>query len=268
MISIISLILIFLSLIIALAIIVKKFPALAILDVENIPKEKEAKFKDSIIKNRIERDISNWSGTIAKSFLSLNKYLSTLLEKASDNLKKVKLGHKVSAQLPHHKKEKLMKSLILAADKAIKLEDYVEAEKRLVEIISFEQRNAMAFFKLGEVYEELRKYPESRQTYEYVLKLSKRTKQRDLSEISIKPQDVYFSLAGLEEKAGNIEAAYQNILDALEIEPNNPRFLDLILNLSIIKKNKALASEYLKRLSVVNPDNQKLKEREEEIANL
>lgn len=268
MISIISLILIFLSLVIALAIIVKKFPALAILDVENIPKEKEAKFKDSIIKNRIERDISNWSGAVAKSFLSLNKYLSAVLEKASDNLKKIKLGHKISAQLPHHKKEKIMKNLILAADRAIKLEDYIEAEKKLVEIISFEQRNAMAFFKLGEVYKELRKYPESRQTYEYVLKLSKKNKQKDAAEISVKPQDVYFSLAGLEEKAGNTEAAYQNILDALEIEPNNPRFLDLILNLSIIKKDKALASEYLKRLAIVNPDNQKLKEREEEIISL
>lgn len=262
MIIIISLILILLSLAIASLIIVKKFPALAILDVENIPKEKEAKFKDVIIKNRIERDLANWSGIIGRFFLRLSKQVSSTLEKASDNLKKMKLGHKIAEKLPHHKKEKLIKNLMLVADNAIKSEEYAIAEEKLVEIISFDQKNVMAFFKLGEVYKELRKYPESRQTLEYVLKISRRNREKEFSSTTIKSQDVYFALADLEERTGNIEAAYQNISEALEFDPNNPRFLDLILNLSIIKKDKDLATKYLERLAEANPENQKLKERE------
>lgn len=264
----ISLILISLSLIIALAIIIKKFPALAILDVENMPKEKEAKFKDLIIKNKIERDMAKLSGYISRFFLVASKSFSRSLEKASDRLKKIKLGHKIEAHSPYYKKEKIIKNLILDSERAIKLEDYSKAEKKLVEVISYDQKNIIAFFKLGEVYQELRKYPESRQTYEYVLKLNKYNKKNNGKIPVVKAQEVYFALASLEEKVGNNDAAYQNILDALEIEPNNPRFLDLILNLSIIKKDKALASEYLKRLALVNPENKKLKEREDLIIKL
>jgi hypothetical protein len=59
-----------------------------------------------------------------------------------------------------------------------------------------------------------------------------------------------------------------NARKALEIEPNNPRYLDTILEISIIKKDKVLANETYKRLKEVNPENQKLAEIKEEIAEL
>jgi tetratricopeptide (TPR) repeat protein len=247
------------------AIIIKKLPALAILDVDNMAKEKEAKFKNLIIKKRIDRDIARVSGIFGGFFIKLNSYFNKLTEKAIDNLKKIKLKQKVLDKVPHQQKEKILKSLVLESEKLSKAEEYSETEKKLVEVISLDQKNLLAFYNLGEVYEKLRKYPEARQTYGYALKLSKQELKDDVEDIYISPQEVYFSLAGLEKKAGNIEAAYENISEALEIEANNPRFLDLIVDLSIIKKDKNSAWQYLEKLSEVNPENNKLADRKEQI---
>ena len=51
--------LVILSLAVILFIIIRKFPALAILNVDNIPGEKEAKFKEKIIRQRVERDFNS-----------------------------------------------------------------------------------------------------------------------------------------------------------------------------------------------------------------
>jgi tetratricopeptide (TPR) repeat protein len=265
MVIIISLILIFISLFIILAIVIKKFPALAILDVNNISKEKEAKFKDMIIENKIERDLAKWSGIFGRFFLRLNFYFSKIIEKAHENLKKMKFNYTTLEKLPYQKKRKRLKHLILIAKELIKAESFNKAEDKLVEIISLDQKNLWAFFELGGVYEELRKYPEARQTYNYSLKLARQAQKEDGDLIDVNPQEIYFSLALLEKKAGNIEAAYDNILEALELEPNSPRYLDLILDLSIIKKDKLLAWRYLDKLTKANPENKKLSERRLEI---
>jgi len=265
MITIISLILILISLIIIIAIVVRKFPALAILDVENISKEKEAKFKDMIIKARLDRDLVKFSGFFSNIFLKINSNLSNLLKRAQDNLRKMKLKHEVDKDISFQKKEKRLKDLKRQADEFIKAEKFVEAENNLVVIISLDQKNLSAFFELGGVYKELRKYPEARQTYEYALKLSKATYKEKGKRLSISPQEIYFALANLEKKAGNIAASYDNVLEALEIEPSSPRYLDLILDLSIMKKDKVASWQYLNRLSEANPENNKLDERRREI---
>ena len=263
MMVIISLILIFISLAIILAIIVKKFPALAILDVHNMPGEKEAKFKNMLMKARIERDLSKWGGIIGQAFLGINKYLLKLLKLAQTNLKKAKISYKAKEKLSIDTKEKIIKDLYREAEDLIREEKFTEAEDKLVEVISLDQRHLGAFFDLGSVYEELRKFPEARQTYEYALKLAKQDGSKAVGEFS--PQEIYFSLAWLEKEAGNIDAAYDNILEALELEPNSPRFLDLILDLSIIRKDKFSALRYLDKLAAANPENQKLEEIRQEI---
>ena len=62
-----------------------------------------------------------------------------------------------------------------------------------------------------------------------------------------------------------MEDAKQNIQEALDLEPNNPRYLDLILDLSIMKKDKESALYYLEKLAEVNPENNKLNELSERI---
>jgi tetratricopeptide (TPR) repeat protein len=265
MLTIISLILILICLAVITAIIVKKLPALAILDINNMPGEKESKFKDTIIKARVERDLAKWSGFFGRIYLTVNSSIIKVLKGAQDNLKKMKLSYKIGAKIPWPEKQKRIKDLLFAVEDLVKKENFNEAEEKLVEVISIDQKNLGAFFKLGEIYEELKKYPEARQTYEYALKLAKQ--YRDDKEIigDLSLQEIYFSLAWLEKEAGNFESAFFNVLEALEFEPNSPRYLDLILDLSIIRKDKESAIRYFEKLAASNPENQKLEKIKEEI---
>lgn len=268
MLTIISLILIFICLIVIVAIVVKKVPSLAILDVNSMPGKKEAQFKNMIIKARVERDVARWSGFFGRIFLLFNSSISKALKSAQNNLKKTKLSYKIETKIPWPEKQKTMKELLISAEELVKKEEFNEAEEKLVEVISLDQKNLGAFFKLGRIYEELKKYPEARQTYEYALKLAKQHKDDDdiMGDFSL--QEIYFSLAWLEKEAGNFDAAFDNVLEALEFEPNSPRYLDLILDLSIIRKDKESALRYFEKLANSNPENQKLTEIKEEIEQL
>jgi tetratricopeptide (TPR) repeat protein len=263
-----SIILICLAAAVILIIVVKKFPAMAILDVANIPGEKEAKFKEQIIKARVERDLSRWTGFIGRFWLFLSKQVSAFLQARQASLKKVKVNYKVSLKMPWLEKQKQIRKLWAEAEEAAGKEDEAAAEEKLVEIISLDQKNLDAFFKLAGLYDNQKKWIEARQTYEYALKLARQSKDKDDIRGDIGAQEVHFALAKVEREAGDLDEALENIREALEIEPNNPRYLDLILDLSIIRKDKNLAQECLGKLAAVNPENQKLEEWGEKIKNL
>lgn len=268
MLTTISLILIGLCVLIILAIILRKFPTLAILDANNMPGEKEAEFKDQIIKQKIERDFARWGGAVARVFIFISRNISNFLKSSHKQLKKVKLNYKSIAKISFVEKQKIIKKLFAAYTDSLKKENLSEAEEKLLEIVSFDQKNILAFFKLGDLYDKQKKWSEARQTYEYVLKLA----QQRGDEKSINPelslQEIYFSLAWTEKEIGDLDAALENIRGALDLEPNSPRYLDLILDLSIMKKDKELALAYLEKLAAVNPENNKLLDWQEEINNL
>ncbi len=260
MLNIFSFILIVVCLIVILTILLKKFPALAILDVHSVPGEKEAKFKEQIIKQKVERDLAVWGGVVARVWLFVSRYLSNFLKNSQDQLKKIKLSYKNANKIPLVERKKMIKDLFVAYSDLIKKESFNEAEEKLVEIISLDQKNLSAFFKLASLYDEQKKWSEARQTYEHALKLARQYKKDDsiMEELTI--QEIYFSLAWVEKEVGDIDAALENIREALDIEGNSPRYLDLILDLSIIKKDKELATASLERLAGVNPENNKIEE--------
>jgi len=268
MLNIFSFVLIVVCLVVILTIIFKKFPALAILDVNNMPGEKEANFKERIIKQKVERDLAVWGGAFARVWLSISRYVSKFLKNSQDQLKKVKLSYKNANKIPLVERRKMIKDLFISYSDLIKKESLNEAEEKLVEIISLDQKNLSAFFKLASLYDEQKKWSEARQTYEYALKLARQHKNDETIMEELTIQEIYFSLAWVEKETGDVDAALENIREALDIEGNSPRYLDLILDLSIIKKDKELAMASLEKLASVNPENNKLSDWQEKINSL
>lgn len=269
MLVIISLSAIGLAVIIILFIIIKKFPALAILDAANIPGEKEAKFKEQIIKARVERDVARWGGFLGRIWLFLSKRLSASLKSQQESLKKIKTSYQANIKMPWIEKQKKIKELLTAAEEFLKKENEKAAEEKLLEIINLDQKNLGAFFQLGELYESQKKWSEASQTFGYALRLVRQHRgNHEEAAGEIVPQKIYFALAEVEKEAGNLDLALENIREALELEPNNPRYLDLILDLSIMRKDKDLANECWERLAAVNPENNKLTEWKEKISQL
>jgi Tfp pilus assembly protein PilF len=266
MLTLISFIVIIIALAVILAVIIKKFPALAILDVANVPGEKEAKFKEQIIKARVDRDVSRLTGWFGRFWLEFSRRWHSLLQTQQANLKKIKASYAANLRMPWQEKQKRLQVLAGEAQEAIKKEDNGMAEEKLMEIINLDRKNLLAFVQLADLYTSQRKWLEARQTYEYALKLAKHRGKADTGEIYI--QEIYFSLAGVDKEAEDLAAALENTRNALDLEPNSPRYLDLIIDLSIMRKDKDLAMEFWNKLATVNPENQKLEEWKEKIENL
>lgn len=259
--SLVSIIIIAICLVIILAILIKKFPVLAILDVDKIPGQKETEFKDRILKERLERDLAHWSGFFMK--------IGKLLKKRSGFFKNIYEALKAKAEhyrrlkkinLPQ-RQEKLQILLRQSAED-IKNEDFSQAEEKLIEAIRLDNQNLDAFRDLGEVYFLSRKYHEAKQTLEHALKLAIKIKQEQIA------AEINFYLAEISYHLKEYDLAIDYVYESLNFAPNSPRYLDLLLELSIMKKDKKLASDTLAKLASVNPENQKLGDWQEKIASL
>lgn len=248
-------------------IIVRKFSVLSVLNTDNIPGEKEANFKKEIIKKRVDRDLLRFISFFTKTGDWIKKSGAGYLSFFENNLKSLKsfyLKNKIlSAQEKKQKIKELFKEIEL-----VEKDDESLVESKLLEIINLDEKNSEAFFALGHLYFDLDKLNESIQTFSHALKLLIKEKKEGIRSSNISVSEVYFSLAEVAQKMERLDNALDYIKEALDLEPNNPRFLDLILDLSIIKKDKELARIYYDKMSLINPENKKLLDWEKDINDL
>jgi Tfp pilus assembly protein PilF len=290
--NIIPLILILASLVVILIVVARKFSVLANLNVNNIPSEKEVRFKEQIIGKRLKRNFSKYTSRTFRLLNSLREKISAVSEGLYGKLVKIRDQEKIKRDLVLSESSNGMDmeaksaKLFNEIEKAVKNADYSEAEKKLIEVISIDSKNIKAFKLLGEVYLEKKEANESRQTFEHVLKLlddeeesynlsavedagaAAKIPGKRISEIYNERSQTYYDLAIVNQLTGKMEQAAHNLKSALVIEPNNPRYLDSMIEISIINKDKIGALDAFGRLAEVNPENQKLAEFKKQIDSL
>jgi len=286
MFDLIPLLLILLSFLIIIIIIVRKFPALASLDIETIQTEKEKKFKEQIISNRLKRNLSEWKKMFLKFIIPINKSIISLFNWIIKKLYELKEKYKSEEKIiPKEEIKDNVESLFEKVDDFIRKDMLDEAEKKVIEIISLESKNIKAFKQLGQLYIEKKSYDEAKETFLHVIKLldieeenynmNKETfkeVERDMSakflDFNIERSEAYYELSLISEITDELEEAVKYIKKSLNIDPNNPRYLDTLIELSIMKKDKNIAFKALERLEEVNPENNKIGELRERIVNL
>ncbi|OGF19941.1 hypothetical protein A3G56_02120 [Candidatus Falkowbacteria bacterium RIFCSPLOWO2_12_FULL_45_10] len=270
-------------------IIKRKLPAVANVDLTNLPQEKEKRVKQRIITNRLKRNFGRWWLWLRKIgqpiFSKIREWAAGLygrLLAARENLARetTKVEENVSE----------IDELFLAAEEAKKKEDYDEAERLYIRIISLDSKSAAAFKMLGQLYLEAGKLTEAKETLEHVLKLTAEdaevyeklaTVARQNSELeraqeyytqSLKLNNTngqnYFNLAEVHEALNKPKEAAKCLKEALKIEPKNPKYLDAMFNLGILNKDKAEALDAYKALKEINPENGKLGEMKKQIDEL
>ncbi len=260
--NIIPLILISVSFFVIIFVIARKFSALANLDVENMPSEKEARFKEQIASNRLKRNITKWSSSFVKIFKAINSKTAGLFKIIYDRLHEVKKDYeKEEYPLTEVEKEEKIKELFDKTEDMDDKDDFEEKEASLIKIIELDSQNADAFRDLGEFYAENKKYEEAKQAFAHTLKLLK-------DEEIDKQSAIYYDLALVYQSTGENQEALETIRGALKLEPNNPRYLDAALDISLINKDKILAIKYFDKMMEVNPENAKLKDIEKKIKEL
>jgi len=70
----------------------------------------------------------------------------------------------------------------------------------------------------------------------------------------------FFHIAELLLKVNQPAVAREAVVQAVELEPKNPKYLDLLLEIAIILRDKNLAQRGYNELRAVNPENNKLDE--------
>lgn len=248
-------ILLIISVIIVLVIFWRKIPQLRILNTAALPEEKIRRVKDYILEQRLQR-------VMKERFVFLNKFGSKIW--IGLGIYGRRLVQKVYSIEQHYRKlqktaipvsadAEIIRKMMEEAENLVDKEEYFEAEKKYIEILSQHPKHVKAYEALGHLYILDRKFEQARETFSFALKLN----QNDAS--------IHAALGELETKQGNAEAALNEFKKAAEIRPNSPRYLDFLIEAAIVASNAAEAQRGLNKLKEVNSENQKIGDFEERI---
>ena len=277
--NIIPLILILVSLGIIITIVLKKFSVLANLDIETIQTEREAKVKERIISKRLKRNFFRYFSKLSRGFKPIGTGISNFFKWSYKKLIEFKDNYNKEKEIVSEDSEVVINKLFSEAEDLIKDDDLNSAENKYIEIIGIDSKNIKAFKNLGKLYVDRKNYNEAKETLEHALRLL----EKDYEEASLdgeakeegQAEDINSQIAGICNSLSEIFRAAEDygeaqkrIEKALKIEPNNPRYLDTKLEISIINKDKAAALDAYDKLKEVNPDNKKLDDFQAQIKEL
>lgn len=262
---ILSILIIIVSLGVIIFSYVKNFNRLATINIKSIPKEKEDQVKNRIMVERLSRKFFN-----TKNFLikvtgplgeAISKYFSNSYQKILEMekshlqrpLKKLDINQEIS--------EKLVEAKNLLSAQALD-----QAEEVCISIVELNPRNIDVYEILTKIYLEKKEYKKAREVSRYLLKLLSKSGSEPVDKHRL--ANNYVDLGWIYQMEAKYSQSLANYQQAVNLEPNNPRFLDLLLKISIILKNKDLANKVFNDLRQSDPDNQKLADIKEEINNL
>jgi len=289
MFDIFPLVIILLCLAAIIFVVVRKFPQLANLDVENLSEEKESQKKKEMIEKRIAERGRKFREVWGKRLAPLRKIWGKLQLQFRIYFGKIeKLWHheqstKLKAQLKEmsqEEKDQKIKNILQEGEQNFHLNNLEKAEELFISAIKVDAKCVPAYRGLGDTYFAKGSLEEAMQTYRFLLQLDSEDdntmvklaeiaeSQGDLEEaIQYYQQAVvtndalsprFYHLAELLLKVKQPETAREAIIQAVELEPKNPKYLDLLLEIAIICGDKSLAQSGYDELRIVNPDNQKL----------
>lgn len=258
----------------------RKLPRARTLDVKTVPAARRAEVRDRILLERIKRNSEWGKSVVGKGLAPIGKVSKLVVKKLFSKIYDLEEKYKKEAAgqnpLKRSQLKNKMTQLLADAQKSFKDGKYQDAEKAYIEIISLDPKNIEAYEGLNDVYLEIKEYAQALQTAEFILKLISRqstplTKQDDkgksFSTVSNAHEraDAYCDLGYIHGLLNQQDQMSDCYFKALELEPNNPRNISLMLEIYIRQGRKSHALDLLADLERVNPDNQRLKEFKDQI---
>ena len=285
-INILIVLILIVSSVIFLSIIIKRLPDLKTLDFSKIPEEKHGGNKKRFLESKFLRENKKRGETIKRAINPLKDKTGDWLEKIQDNVKLLERKYKKNVDIEQIS-IKSINELLAEAEAFIKNDDLSGAEKCLIEIISRDRKNFRAYELLSDVYNLGRNYHQAEEVIKYLIKLSLSEMKRgrfndrqkdgveDLENQMLEVVDIDNNLSRYYDDWGRVcealdkpERALEAYLKASAITPNNPKFLDKIIELSMVVKDVGLAQKTYRRLKEINPENAKLEDFREALEKL
>jgi tetratricopeptide (TPR) repeat protein len=284
------------ALIVISVVIFRKFPMVANLDLEHLAEEQEAKKKYEMIEKRLIEKGREAGMQLQNRLSPLKKIWSLVQFKFRIYVGKIEkllhyeelLKHREQAkQMTYTEKENKLNELLLQAGNQFNEANYDKAEEFYIAAIRIDKKSSAAYRGLGDTYMARGAKDEAMQTYDFLTRLAPDddallVKLSDLCEESGKTNEAinyleraiaandslsprYYRLAELYAKAGHPDLGLEAVSQAVELEPKNPKYLDLLIETAIICGNRNVADVAFEELRLVNPENQKLAELKEKI---
>ncbi len=271
-------------------IILPKFSLLARLDTTALPPEQEARKKREILFRRIETEgeamrqrwrqrwkpLKRWWGRVQLSFRIYVGKIERLWRH-----EQVAARKSFSSSTPRGaEQETRLDKHLKAGQSHLSQENFEQAEESFIAAVKLDKRSVPAYAGLAEVYQLKGSLSEAAEIYEFLLQLQPdndifylklgeiaeaqgklehaihRYQQAIVLNDALSPR--FYHLAELLLKIDQPTVAYEAIRSAIDLEPKNPKYLDLLIEIGILCNDKELANQAYQELRSVNPDNQKL----------
>lgn len=254
-----------LSLILVLIIIIKRFPQIKSINTDLITKEIEDKQKKGLLEQRLDRKMHDIFRKKAKE-----SFLLKTINKTKSEIKQNKILEQINKFSKNKKNnQENIKKLLDDVDTSIENNDLSNAEDICFALLKKEKDNIDILDKLASIYSEKNDIQRIIETYEYIITILKRNKKKELDKDKLQKIIKYKTkIAEYYFNDGEYRKSLNMLNDLIVDDENNPKILDLLIECNINLKNKFLAEKLLNKLSEINPENEKIKNFQEQINNI
>ncbi|MBU0613699.1 tetratricopeptide repeat protein [Patescibacteria group bacterium] len=237
----------------------KKIPQIRIIDPDSHPTGASRKLKGDIMRSRVQRASGdNWK-KIQKSVIDpAGKSFQLFVRRVAGKLTAAERRFQEKAREESGEKMTpiITKKAIEESQKFIASEMWDRAEKVLIQVISEDPKNIEAYEQLGRLYLLHKDYVQALETFQFLSKLA----PGDASVIAY--------LGQTEDQLKHTKKALKHFEKAVELNPKNPKYLDLLIASAIKTGDRHLATVTVDRLKEVNPENKKIEQYSKEIGEM
>lgn len=248
-----------LSLAVIAVIVARHFAELRILNIETLPRERERRVRSVILAGRLARFGQKQAVYLRRTVAPLRTFgsrIATGLDKRIHDLEVAYLAAKRKTLRTRGRRTAQIVGLLREADELRDRGELEEAERKYVSVVALDPKNVDAYENLGNLYLEMKKYPEAREALQFLLKFRP-------NDASVRTSMGEVALA--EEK---LDEAVGHFRRAVDLRPGNPKYLDFLIEAAIRAKDKSAAEHGLKLIKEANPENNKITEWESRVAAL
>lgn len=266
-----------------------KLPQISNLDVTNLPQEKTNRKKNEIILRRLDVKSKATKQKLGQKLKPLQAIWGQFQLKFRIYVGKIErlLHHEQmiktkqeNSQLSNEELSAKLKGLVQEGQQYLEVGSFDQAEQSFISAIKIDAKSANAYRGLAETYLRRGSREEAKQTFIFLLQLepgndavmvrlaemaeedNEIDKAIEYYQLAVVANDAlsprFAHLADLLLKVGQNEVAKEAIMQAVELEPQNPKYLDFLLETAILCQDKKLATEAFAKLRMSNPENSKL----------
>ncbi|MBI1961672.1 MAG: tetratricopeptide repeat protein [Parcubacteria group bacterium] len=292
MLTIIPLVVIIVSVGAILMIASRHLKKAAALDVSQLPEERDAVLKASLLESRLLRKMEGLFKFASAVAAPGRRGAQALFAKGMERIRKLERAYRFQGGLPDSSKkaQTKVKELIAEALELVRAGKFTQAESRYLSAIKVDPESTDAYQGLGDAYLGMGELGQALETFEYytrqwpqeargfaslaavLLAQGKLEGAKDhlLHALSIDNEVVeyHMDLADVYLRLNDPEKALSSLQKVQALAPNNPKVLDQLFTVSVLLGNKPLAEEVLDKIKKTNPDHGRIAEFEKKVKGL